>query len=48
MTFYSLKFKLEIMNMILQMIKIIKEVSQKDKEKFSDVFSNKTSCHKWK
>ena len=47
MTFYGLKFKLEIMNMILQMIKIIKEVSRKDKEKFSDVFSNKT-CHEWK
>ena len=37
MTFYSLKFKLEIMNIILQMIKIIKkchERTRKNSQKF--------------
>ena len=48
MTFYSLKFKLEIMNMILQIIKNIKKVSRKSKEKFSNFFSYKTSGHEWK
>ena len=46
MTIFGLKFKLEIMNMILQMISIIKEVLRKDKEKLSDVFGYKASCHK--
>ena len=46
MTIFGLKFKLEIMNMILQMISIIKEVLQKDKEKLSDVFGYQASCHK--
>ena len=48
MTFYGLEFKLEIMNITLQMINIIKKVSRKDKEKFSDGFSYKASCHEWK
>ena len=47
MTLNSLKFKLEIMNMILKMITIIKEMSRKDKKKFSDVFSYNI-CHEWK
>ena len=46
MTIFGLKFKLEIMNMILQMISIIKEVLRKDKEKLSDVFGYKASYHK--
>ena len=44
-TFYGLKFKLEMMNIMLQMTNIITKGNEKKRKKFPVIFSRKISCH---